>query len=211
MANEDLGDGDPGDTDPGDTDPGDTDPGDTDPGDTDPGDTDPSDATDTDAGVAPAGSADPGIEGEDDIPVAPMWAMTTRMHANRRKEPGDEGRIRRRLGDDDDAIYVIDDGADHCMVGRRVGGSADGCVYCLVGRVSLEQFGDVVMGDVDRDELFADARDISLCGVFEEGEAAANVVLVQHYRRASDVPPEYLPPSPFIEFTEDPEDPEDES
>jgi hypothetical protein len=200
MANEDVVD----------TDPVDADAGDTDPVDADAGDTDPGDGTDPNAVVAPAGPVEPGIEGEDDIPVAPMWAMTTRMHANRRKEPGEEGRIRRRLGDDDDAIYVIDDGADHCMVGRRVGGAADGCVYCLVGRISSDRFGDVVAGDVDRDELFADARDISLCGVFEDGEAASNVLLVQHYRRGRDVPAEYLPPSPFIEFTDDPEDSDDD-
>jgi hypothetical protein len=152
----------------------------------------------------PVEPPDSGIEGEDHIPGAPLWAMTTRMHANRRKEPGEEGRIRRRLGDDvDAAVYVIDDGADHCMVGRRVGRAPDGCVYCLVARISLDSFGDVLAGDVDRDELFSDARDISLCAVFDDEQAASNVLLVQHYRRVRDVPAEYLPPSPFIEFTDE--------
>src|SRR5580698_3702188 len=76
-------------------------------------------------------------EGEDDIPAAPLWAMRTRMHSNRRLEPGEEGRIRRRVGEGDDSVYVIDDGLDHCMVGRRVGKASDGCVYCLVARIPL--------------------------------------------------------------------------
>ncbi len=147
--------------------------------------------------------------GEDHIPPAPLWAMRTRVHSNRRLEPGEEGRIRRRLGDDDeDAVYVIDDGPDHCMVGRRVGGAPDGCVYCLVARVTLEGYSDVMAGAVDRDDIYADARDISLCGVFEDGDAS-NVFLVQHYRRGRDVPPDYLPPTPFLEFTDEVDGDED--
>jgi hypothetical protein len=141
---------------------------------------------------------------EDDIPPAPLWAMRIRMHSLRRLEPGEEGRIRRRLGDDDDALYFIDDGPDHCMVGRRVGHAPDGCVYCLVARISLDRYTDLVDGDVDRTEAFADARDISLCGVFEADESASNVFLVQHYGRPHDLPDDYLPSSPYLEFTDNP-------
>jgi len=91
------------------------------------------------------------------------------------------------------------------MVGRRVGRAPDGCVYCLVARISLEQYGDMVAGELDLTDVFTDARDISLCGVFEEDEVAANVLLVQHYRRSRQVPADYLPPSPFLEFTDDPD------
>lgn len=151
---------------------------------------------------------DPGVPsdlppGEDHIPPAPLWAMRTRMHSHRRLEAGEEGRIRRRLGDDDTALYVIDDGPDHCMVGRRVGEAPDGCVYCLVARIALEDFADIATGNLEVTEAFSAARDISLCGVFEEDEAAANVLFVQHYRRVRDVPPDFLPGSPFLEFTDD--------
>jgi hypothetical protein len=149
--------------------------------------------------------------GEDEIPPAPLWAMRTRMHSLRRLEPGDEDRIRRRLGSGDEAVYVIDDGPDHCMVGRRVGHDPDGCVYCLVARISLDRYADLVDGDVDLSEAFSDARDISLCGVFEAEETASNVILVQHYRRPRDVPDEYLPPSPFIEFTDSPDEEDGDS
>jgi hypothetical protein len=131
------------------------------------------------------------------------------MHSLRRLEPGEEGRIRRRLGDDDDdALYFIDDGPDHCMVGRRVGHAPDGCVYCLVARISLDRFTDLVDGDVERTEAFGDARDISLCGVFEADEAGSNVLLVQHYRRPGDVPEDYLPSNPYLEFTDNPDEEE---
>ncbi len=169
---------------------------------------DASDDPDTSQGparLAEAVSRDDVPEGEDAIPPAPLWAMWIRMHSLRRMEPGEEGRIRRRLGDDDDAVYVVEDGPDHCMVGRRVGQAPDGCVYCLVGRISLETFADVVAGDVALADVFSEARDISLCGVFEEDEAASNVFLVQHYRRPRDVPADYLPSSPFLEFTDDPD------
>jgi hypothetical protein len=149
----------------------------------------------------------PTYPGEDAIPPAPLWPMRTRMHSNRRLEPGEEGRIRRKVGEEDDAVFVIDDGLDHCMIGRRVGKAPDGCVYCLVARISLETFADAVAGGLEVTEMFSDARDISLCGVIEEDEAVANVFLVQHYRRVRDVPLDYLPPSPFIEFTDDPDAP----
>jgi hypothetical protein len=151
------------------------------------------------------GSETAGIAGEDDIPRAPLWAMRIRMHSLRRLEPGEEGRIRRRLGDDDD-LYFIDDGPDHCMVGRRVGQAPDGCVYCLVARISLDSYTDLLDGDVDFTDAFTDAKDISLCGVFEADEDVSNVLLVQHYRRPRDVPEDYLPSSPYLEFT----DPDDE-
>ena len=156
-------------------------------------------------GVGPPAGDDSPTEGEGAIPPAPLWAMTTRMHSNRRSTPGVEGYIRRRWGSDVDTLYVMDDGADHCMIGRRVGRAPDGCVYCLVARISLEQYRDLDAGDLTGLELFGEARDISLCGVFEDDEAASNVLLVQHYRRARDIPADYLPPTPFLEFT-DPDD-----
>jgi hypothetical protein len=163
------------------------------------GSTDPSDQLDP--GEGGGGTA----EGDDAVPPAPLWAMTYRMHSLRRTEEGAEGYIRRRVGDDDDALYVIDDGADHCMIGRRVGHAPDGCVYCLVARITLEQCGDLVAGDLTAGDVFSVARDISLCGVFEDEGAASQVFLVQHYRRPRDVPADYLPPSPFLEFIDDPD------
>ncbi len=65
---------------------------------------------------------------------------------------------------------------------------------------------DLVAGELTGSDVFSDARDISLCGVFEEEGAASQVFLVQHYRRPRDVPADYLPSSPFLEFTDDPEE-----
>ena len=73
----------------------------------------------------------------------------------------------------------------------------------LVARISLDQYGDLEAGDLTGAELLADARDISLCGVFVDEQDASNVLLVQHYRRPRDVPADYLPPTPFLEFTAD--------
>jgi hypothetical protein len=65
-------------------------------------------------------------------------------------------------------------------------------------------------GDVDVDDAFSDSRDISLCGVVESGGVVENLILVQHYRRAGAIPPEYLPPRPFVEFADPPSDEEEE-
>jgi hypothetical protein len=165
-----------------------------------------SDDAEVDVPGATADTGQPEVElppGEDEIASAPLLAMETRMHSPRRLEPGEEGRIRRRWGDDADAVYVIDDGPNHCMVGRWVGQAPD-CAYCLVARISLEQYEDIEVGELDWSEAFSDSRDISLCGVVDEEEAASNVFLVQHYRRPRDVPVDYLPGSPVLEFTDEP-------
>ena len=140
------------------------------------------------------------------MPVAVRWAMRDRRHALGRRHPEDPGAVESCLGQGDAALFAIDDGDDHCMVGRVVGASDDGCTYCLVGRIDLVALGDLEDGTVAVDAAFATARDIALCGVYESDVhsplAAPNVFVVQHYRAARDVPVEYLPPSPFIPFTD---------
>jgi hypothetical protein len=87
------------------------------------------------------------------------------------------------------------------MVGRLVGETPDGCTYCLVARISLYRYEQLADGDVPLTEAFSDARDVSLCGVFEKEHGPSNVFLVQHYKNVDGVAPDYLPPSPFLEFT----------
>jgi hypothetical protein len=128
--------------------------------------------------------------------------MEDRRHSTWRPSSEEDGEIRCGLDSGDRAVYVVDDGRDHCMIGRLVGRDSDGCVYCLVARISLGRFKDLRDGDVPLEQAFADARDISLSAVFE-GDPASNVVNVQHYRGARDVPLDYLPTSPFLEFTDD--------
>jgi hypothetical protein len=141
--------------------------------------------------------------GEGSVPQAPLWAMKDRRHFFGLPGHGSADLIRDVVGTGDGAIYFIDDGNSHCMVGRRVGKTADGCVYCLVGRIKLDRYVDLENGTVQVAEAFADAHDVSLCGVFEDESEASDVILVEHYAHASEIPAEYLPPSPFIEFTED--------
>jgi hypothetical protein len=137
------------------------------------------------------------------VPPAPLWAMKDRRHYFALHGHGDVPRIRESFGIGDETLYFIDDGNSHCMLGRRVGKTPDGCVYCLVGRIKMDEYEDLKNGTVRIAEAFSPAHDVSLCGVYEDEEWISEVILVQHYRHASDVPPEYLPPSPFIEFTED--------
>ena len=72
-------------------------------------------------------------EPEGTIPPSPLWAMKERRHEQLLHLFGHPHRIRVRIGSGDAAVYVIDDGPRHCMIGRRVGATADGCVYSLIG------------------------------------------------------------------------------
>jgi hypothetical protein len=137
------------------------------------------------------------------VPPAPLWAMKDRRHYFGLHGHGDVPRLRENLGTGDEAIYFIDDGNSHCTVGRRVGKSPDGLVYCLVGRIQIDEYEDLMNGTVRISDAFARARDISLCGVYEDEEWISDVILVEHYKNAAEVPAEYLPPSPFMEFAED--------
>jgi hypothetical protein len=142
-------------------------------------------------------------EPEGTIPPAPLWAMKDRRHFFGFRGHGDAERIRRALGLGDSTVYFIDDGRSHCMIGRRVGASPDGCAYCLVGRVTLDRYEQIESAEAMIGDIFSEAHDITLCGVFEEEGMASEVIVVQHYPHFADVPTDYLPPSPFIDFEDD--------
>ena len=154
---------------------------------------------------SPVGESTPLEEDEPEgtVPPAPLWAMKDRRHFFGLAGHGDVDRIRSCVGQGDEAVYFIDDGHNHCMAGRRVGATPDGCTYCLVGRVTLERYLQILNGEVSTAESFSDAHDIALCGVIDDEAMVSEVIAIQHYRHPRDVPSEYLPPSPFIEFTDD--------
>jgi len=138
------------------------------------------------------------------IPPLVLVALKDRMHTRRFSAPDDPGHIDTVLGAGDSALCVVDDGPDHCMIGRPVGRSPDGCVYVLVARISLYGYEQVRDGEIPLDDAFADGRAISLVGIFEVEQRVENVLVIEHYRRADRVPDLYLPPSPFVEFDDVP-------
>lgn len=136
------------------------------------------------------------------VPAGPLWAMKDRRHLHLLPEHRGAKRIRAALGVGDNAIYVIDDGHTHCMISRRVGGSPDGCTYYLVARIPVGLYHQCANGEHTLNDIFADAHDVELCGVFEDAEQVSNIFPVRHFAHGGEVPREYLPPSPFIEFPE---------
>ncbi len=62
-------------------------------------------------------------EPEGVVPPSPLWAMKERRHGGVHLF-GHPHRIRARAGDGDAAVYAIDDGAHHAMIGRPVGATA---------------------------------------------------------------------------------------
>jgi hypothetical protein len=144
--------------------------------------------------------------GEDEpegvIPPSPLWAMKERRHEQLLHLFGHPHRIRARVGEGDAAVYVIDDGTRHCMIGRRVGATLDGCVYSLVARVAKDTYESLAAGSIDGREAFLAATEAGLSGTVED-PGVSNVFDVDFYQHPDEIPDEYLPPSPFLAFAED--------
>ncbi|HEY1989884.1 MAG TPA: hypothetical protein VGG43_10485 [Acidimicrobiales bacterium] len=139
-------------------------------------------------------------ESDGSIPAGPLWAMKYLRHGQHGPLTGHDApeALRLAVSIGDETVYVIDDGASHCMVARRVGSAPDGCLYCLVARVKIDDVQDVREGWAPLSDIFSLGRELTLCGVVEG--SVSNVVRVASYRKYRDVPDEYLPPSTFIEF-----------
>jgi hypothetical protein len=139
-------------------------------------------------------------ESEGSIPTGPLWAMKYLRHGQYGPLTGHDApeELRLAVSAGEQTVYVIDDGASHCMVARSVGSAPDGCLYCLVARVKTEDVQDVRDGWTPLSGLFSLGRELTLCGVVEG--SVSNVVRAATYRKYQDVPAEYLPPSSFIEF-----------
>jgi len=140
-------------------------------------------------------------EPEGTVPASPLWAMKERAHGGIHLF-GHPARIRAGVGHGDAAIYAIDDGPHHVMLGRRVGATTDGCVYSLVVRVDLATWQALESGALEGREAFLRAHEAGLSGTVET-DGVSNVFDVDWYDRPEDIPAEYLPPSPAITFAED--------
>ncbi len=140
-------------------------------------------------------------EPEGVIPPSPLWAMKERRH-EQWFHFGHPERIRVALGTGDATVYAIDDGSHHCMIGRRVGATLDGCVYSLVARVTKATYESLASGAVDGAQAFLAATEAGLSGTVED-PGVSNVFDVDYYQHADEIPTAYLPPQAFIEFAED--------
>lgn len=140
-------------------------------------------------------------EPEGVVPPSPLWAMKERRHGGVHLF-GHPHRIRARAGDGDSAVYAIDDGAHHAMIGRRVGATPDGCTYCLIARVERATWEALEGGRINGRQAFLTSSDAGLSGTVE-GNELSNVFDVDWYDNPADIPQEYLPPSAFIEFPAD--------
>jgi len=134
------------------------------------------------------------------VPHFALWAMKYQRHAHifRRTEV----EIREARGDGYRTVYLIDDGRDHAMVCRMVGSSPDGCTYCLVGRITMESHERLIHDGGAIGHIFSEASELCVCSVYEAEEAVSNVALVETFASIDEVPTEYLPPNPPLEFTD---------
>ena len=140
-------------------------------------------------------------EPEGIVPPNLLWAMKERRHGGIHLF-GHPHRMRVGAGKGDGAVYAIDDGAHHAMIGRRVGATPDGCDYCLVARVDRATWDTVSNGTIDGRQAFLISTEAGISGVVA-GDGVANVFDADWFESPADIPPEYLPPSPFIDFPDD--------
>jgi hypothetical protein len=140
-------------------------------------------------------------EPEGTVPASPLWAMKERAHGGAHLF-GHPARIRSHVGNGDSRVYAIDDGPRHCMIGRPVGATADGCVYSLIARVDLPTWQALASGAIDGREAFLASHDAGLSGTVETN-GVSNVFDVDWYGSPDAIPERYLPPAPFVTFAED--------
>jgi hypothetical protein len=145
-------------------------------------------------------------EPEGIIPPSPLWAMKNRRHGQWHlfSHHDRDERLREVVGEGPSAVYAMDDGRDHVMLGRQVGASPSGCQYCLVGRVPAEAFDALRLRGADPRHAFDQAEEVTLCGVVALDDVLTGEVFdVAPYDTPADVPREYLPGSEFIAFPSD--------
>jgi hypothetical protein len=140
-------------------------------------------------------------DGNGAIVPAALWAMKYQRHGHLLGRA--EVAIRERYGEGDRIVYVIDDGWKHCTVSRVVGSSPDGCTYVLVARIDMPTYVGLRDDESPAEAVFAAADELCLCAVYENPETASNVALVESYGALEEVPVEYLPPHPAVEFSEE--------
>ena len=140
-------------------------------------------------------------EPEGVIPPSPLWAMKDKRH-EQWVMFGHADRVRSRFGTGDEALYVIDDGKHHCMIGRRVGATLDGCVYSLVARIDRDTFVSLEAAAITGRDAFARSREPALVAT-AEGDGVSNLFDIDNYHHPDDIPDDYLPPHAFIEFARD--------
>ena len=143
-------------------------------------------------------------EPEGTIPSCPLWAMKDRRHVQWSEIVGfPPKRIRDAFGSGDDAVYLIDDGHHHVMVGRNVGTVRDGSQYALVGRTPISVYETLRAGQLPPSAAFDEAKDVALCGVdVDENDKASDIFVVESYGEVSAVPFDYLPGRPSVDFPE---------
>ena len=88
-------------------------------------------------------------------------------------------------------------------IGRhRVGATLDGCVYSLVARVTKDTYESLAAGSIDGRQAFLSSSEAGLSGTVET-PGVSNIFDVDYYQHSDEIPDEYLPPSPFLEFAQD--------
>jgi hypothetical protein len=142
-------------------------------------------------------------DSEGAMPTFALWTMKYLQHGHLFGKA--ESVLRESYGDGDHAVYVMDDGRKHCLISRLVGTDPEGCVYPLVGQITIAAYERLVDDHSLTDRIFEEAEHLCLCAVFEAREAVSNVSVVRRFASVHEVPPEYLPPGPALHFTDVPD------
>ena len=128
-----------------------------------------------------------------DIPEVPLLALKEHRHTQWSKMLGVGGHLPLRLeiGDGPHAIYAIDDGKHHAVIGRVVATSPS-CSYVLVGRISMDELQSLVDERTSTDAAFDGASELALLGVaLVTSVASTNIFTVDRYSDAAEIPADF--------------------
>jgi hypothetical protein len=134
------------------------------------------------------------------IPKVLLWAMKfhRRVKFGHHADPIGQ----QVIGQGNTQIFAIDPVTKHATIGRLVGTGPDGCVYCLVASAEPDVINSLVAGRHPTSWGFKQSKQARLCAVFDGGDGVSNVSDVENYGQGGNVPVQFLPPQPFVEFEE---------
>lgn len=134
------------------------------------------------------------------IPKLLLWGM--KDHCRTRFGHHGDALTEHRYGTGDSALYILDGGAKLVTIGRVVGSSPDGATYCLIGELDREHASTLDAGGRSPKDVLGFGKNYVLCAVYDGGPGASNIADVQRFSTLNEIPPSYLPPHPFIRFTD---------
>jgi hypothetical protein len=139
------------------------------------------------------------------VPEIPLLAMKEHRHTQWSAilGLGQHMPLRLEIGDGQSAVYAIDDGKHHAVLGRVVAASS-AATYCLVGRITMDELQSLIDETIPTTAAFEAAQELCLFGIATVASVAStNVFEVERYATFGEVPDAYRVGTPVATLAHD--------